>query len=470
MSRRGKRRRAARGRDEDPTVFPGHDARNPRYEDAYGDPPADPYQDRLADGRDFGGDAGAHDAAWDPAAGQPPWPPEPGSYPTGWEEHTAAWEGHPADWTGDGWRAGGHEPPGTDAYQDAPTGTAGPGSGHDPRAGYGDEYPEEYQDEYGAARTRAFPWDDGSRAGGWVAPEDGGPAGRADAGQDPLAPTYHDDPDAGPDEATQAFHDAGSPLERTGRRGRRRSRRGRRDPEPEEGYGNDVDEHDQAAAADEPTSRGELRPDPPPMETNEVLVLTIGTVLWGLAFAVLLPLHGRLAEAGKGWWVWTCVAGVGIGLLGIYYARRHREKSDRGEQSGDVLEEATPEAPPVPPAPGFHVPGHAGTAHEDAGYEDRAVGDAGEPTQAFSPPEPESPHQPGFGPQAFGGFDPGGFDPDAPQSPPFGVHGAPATPPYGSPDLPPPPQAPWLAGGPGVSGGWPADHAPWDQTGQHGPL
>ena len=76
------------------------------------------------------------------------------------------------------------------------------------------------------------------------------------------------------------------------------------------------------------------RPEPEPFETDAVKVAVVGTVLWAVAFVALLPFSGRLADDGRGWWVWTCLAGFGIGLLGIEYCRRRRDAiARRAERS-----------------------------------------------------------------------------------------------------------------------------------------
>ena len=61
-----------------------------------------------------------------------------------------------------------------------------------------------------------------------------------------------------------------------------------------------------------------------PVETDDVRVVAIGTALWAAAFLALLPFAGRLAAAGHGTWLWTCAAGVVLGLLGVAYCRRRR--------------------------------------------------------------------------------------------------------------------------------------------------
>jgi Na+/melibiose symporter-like transporter len=45
----------------------------------------------------------------------------------------------------------------------------------------------------------------------------------------------------------------------------------------------------------------------------------IGLVVWALAAAGLL-----LSGAGQAWWIWTTVAGLVIGALGLINVIRHR--------------------------------------------------------------------------------------------------------------------------------------------------
>ena len=47
-----------------------------------------------------------------------------------------------------------------------------------------------------------------------------------------------------------------------------------------------------------------------------------------VGFGVLLPIlpfYGRMNDDGQGWWLWTCLAGCGLGLLGLEYCRRRRK-------------------------------------------------------------------------------------------------------------------------------------------------
>jgi hypothetical protein len=48
---------------------------------------------------------------------------------------------------------------------------------------------------------------------------------------------------------------------------------------------------------------------------------------------LLLPFYGGLVANDKTWWLWTCLAGFGLGVIGWDYCRRRR---NRRQQRGDV--------------------------------------------------------------------------------------------------------------------------------------
>ena len=61
-----------------------------------------------------------------------------------------------------------------------------------------------------------------------------------------------------------------------------------------------------------------------PLDVDGVRTVEVGTALWFVAFLALLPFYGRLEDSGRVWWLWTCMAGVGLGLIGLEYCRRKR--------------------------------------------------------------------------------------------------------------------------------------------------
>ena len=60
------------------------------------------------------------------------------------------------------------------------------------------------------------------------------------------------------------------------------------------------------------------------METDDVAIVTLGTVLWALAVVATLVLRDRLDDQGRDGWVWVAAAGVFLGLVGIRQVRRRR--------------------------------------------------------------------------------------------------------------------------------------------------
>ena len=81
-------------------------------------------------------------------------------------------------------------------------------------------------------------------------------------------------------------------------------------------------------------SRGvERRPDPPPLETDDVPVVLGGTALWALALVVLavLRLTGRDVQ---GWWLAMCACGIALGLFGYRYVTRRQAAIARDRAAG----------------------------------------------------------------------------------------------------------------------------------------
>jgi hypothetical protein len=73
-------------------------------------------------------------------------------------------------------------------------------------------------------------------------------------------------------------------------------------------------------------------PDPQPLDVDGVLAVTVGTGAWVLAFVVLLAVRGDLVAQGREWWLWTCLTGAGLGLVGLAYCLRRRSQMRRSVQ------------------------------------------------------------------------------------------------------------------------------------------
>lgn len=83
-----------------------------------------------------------------------------------------------------------------------------------------------------------------------------------------------------------------------------------------------ADDPGQALSADRGQARGTaktaLRDPPPPLEANDQLVTAVGAAGWAIALVVLLIVRTDI-PVGERWWIWTAVAGLGMGLFGLGY-------------------------------------------------------------------------------------------------------------------------------------------------------
>ena len=66
------------------------------------------------------------------------------------------------------------------------------------------------------------------------------------------------------------------------------------------------------------------RPDPPPLETDDVKIVAGGAAAWALALVALLVAKVAGADVHD-WWIEMCAAGALLGLLGVRYCQRRRE-------------------------------------------------------------------------------------------------------------------------------------------------
>jgi hypothetical protein len=79
------------------------------------------------------------------------------------------------------------------------------------------------------------------------------------------------------------------------------------------------------------------RPAPEPLDVDAVSVVTAGTALFGIA-GLLLLVFGRtwLADHGRTGWLGVCAAGFGLGLIGIWFCRRRRNRLGRRGAATDA--------------------------------------------------------------------------------------------------------------------------------------
>ncbi|MGH3169281.1 MAG: DUF2530 domain-containing protein [Trebonia sp.] len=81
--------------------------------------------------------------------------------------------------------------------------------------------------------------------------------------------------------------------------------------------------------------------EPPPREADDRFVALSITVGWAVALAVVAGLAASgVLPAHERWWVWTCAAGFGLGIWGVWFVPvlkryRTREAERRAQLSDD---------------------------------------------------------------------------------------------------------------------------------------
>lgn len=61
------------------------------------------------------------------------------------------------------------------------------------------------------------------------------------------------------------------------------------------------------------------------MKTDDRKPMLIGVAAWLVALVVMLVFIAPLTAAGYAWWLWTGVAGIGLGLIGVLYTNWRRK-------------------------------------------------------------------------------------------------------------------------------------------------
>jgi hypothetical protein len=102
-----------------------------------------------------------------------------------------------------------------------------------------------------------------------------------------------------------------------------------------DGYIEPVQHDDEQPVVREIGNRTYIVADVDPLDLDGVRTMQVGTALWLAGLIVLLPFHAQLREDGHLWWLWTCVAGFGLGLVGWDHCRRRRRLRSQGRLRGE---------------------------------------------------------------------------------------------------------------------------------------
>ena len=76
------------------------------------------------------------------------------------------------------------------------------------------------------------------------------------------------------------------------------------------------------------------RPDPPPLESDDVRAVAVGAGAWAVALVVLLVLRATDATRVETWWLVMCGWGVALGVLGVAYCRKRHAAIERDKAAG----------------------------------------------------------------------------------------------------------------------------------------
>lgn len=82
---------------------------------------------------------------------------------------------------------------------------------------------------------------------------------------------------------------------------------------------------------------------PEPLEGNVVATIAVGTVVWAVLFVAQLPFYSWYADHGHTRWLWSCAAGVGLGLLGLVIVRRREAAIRAARTAADTPRQTTPQ-------------------------------------------------------------------------------------------------------------------------------
>lgn len=82
-----------------------------------------------------------------------------------------------------------------------------------------------------------------------------------------------------------------------------------------------------------------------PLDVDGTRTVLIGTLAWVVAFLALLPFRTQLVADSHEWMLWTCLAGAGLGCLGLEYCRRRRVARSQQADDADHVPPSEEESP-----------------------------------------------------------------------------------------------------------------------------
>ena len=84
-----------------------------------------------------------------------------------------------------------------------------------------------------------------------------------------------------------------------------------------------------------------LRPAPPPLEGDDLIITGVITAGFAIALIVLLAVHGQLAAADR-WWIWVAALGTAMGLFGLAYVPHLKRSRLRAAERRRAAHEQKP--------------------------------------------------------------------------------------------------------------------------------
>jgi hypothetical protein len=67
-----------------------------------------------------------------------------------------------------------------------------------------------------------------------------------------------------------------------------------------------------------------------PLDLDGVTSVIVGGAAWLVALVYVLVRHDHLSDTGRGWWLYSVLAGLALGGIGFVYCIRRRSRVRRG--------------------------------------------------------------------------------------------------------------------------------------------